>query len=38
LKAYVDDRSRVVAFSILGATMVAGWAGAYFAERFQKSR
>jgi hypothetical protein len=38
LKAYVDDRSRVVAFSILGATMVAGWAGAYLAERFQKSR
>jgi Mn2+/Fe2+ NRAMP family transporter len=38
LKAYLDDRSRVVAFSILGATVVAGLAGAYLAQGIQKGR
>ena len=36
LKAYADDRSRVVAFSILGATAATGLIGAYAAQRIQK--
>jgi hypothetical protein len=38
LKAYGDDRSRVVAFAILSATLASGLAGAYLSERIQKVR